>query len=113
MPRFISRRGKAPMTTSIVSAPAIGQPDPTTRPARPPRLWPALVLVGLYWASAFTISSMEMATFPRFLSRVAGCLLLLLLFPIWWLAASRFSWTDRLLGLGAAMLGGVLTALLA
>ena len=49
---------------------------------------------------------------PAFLASVASLVVLLLGFLLWWLLDRRLSWADRLYGFGAAVVGGVLAALL-
>jgi outer membrane protein assembly factor BamB len=75
-------------------------------------MWPALGLVGLYWAADFILRWSETEMFARFLASVASLLVLLLGFLLWWLLERRLSWADRLFGLGVAVVGGVSAALL-
>jgi outer membrane protein assembly factor BamB len=77
-----------------------------------PRVWPAVALVGLYWASHFLLGWAELPMFVGFLTMLASCGLLTLLFLIGWLAARRVRLSERLLGLGAAVVGGVVTCFL-
>jgi hypothetical protein len=82
-----------------------------TLPA-PPTAWPAVALVGLYWAFQLTARAAELPMFTRFLTDLAACGFLLLLFTLWWLVNRRLGLGDRLLGVGAAASAGLLAALL-
>jgi outer membrane protein assembly factor BamB len=69
------------------------------RPARkPPRLWPALALLLLFWTAEFLIRSLDMPYFYRFLSSMAVPALLILSYFIWWWASRRIPILDRLYG---------------
>jgi outer membrane protein assembly factor BamB len=72
----------------------------------PIRVWPAGTLAAIYWTFQLIIAQMDMAMFPRFLSKSLGALAFLLLFLILWLANGTLSWRTRLAGLGA-FLGSV------
>ena len=69
------------------------------------RLWPAIVIVGFFWAFYFSIDHIEMSMFVRFISRWSVEGLVLLSFVAWWLAFSRARWFDRLLPV-VVMIGG-------
>lgn len=84
-----------------------------TEVPRPLRVWPALALVALYWAQNLGLRWLEMAMFTRFLLALAAAALLALLFLVWWLTNRRIAGRDRLACLGAAVGGGILSALLA
>jgi hypothetical protein len=87
---------------------------PTT--ARWPRIWPSVVLVGLFWAAYSVWRWTEWGTtlgFKGFLMLLGVGILTTLLFVIWWLAASRVSWAERLLVLGTAVFAGIGAAALA
>jgi outer membrane protein assembly factor BamB len=89
-------------------------PAPKTQPATAarPRAWPALVLVGLFWASFVAFDVVPVSIFVLFLSRLAGCVLLLLLFSAWWLFFNRrVPRAERWLTFGTAIVGGVAAAL--
>ncbi len=76
---------------------------------KPPRFWPAAVLVGLYWLMVALTGWLELPTFFRFLPRLAGAVLLPLTFFGWWWANRRVRLSDRafgfavVVGLGAAV----------
>jgi outer membrane protein assembly factor BamB len=84
----------------------------TARPTNTPRLWPAFVLVGLFWTWSLVASSMELATFVRFGASLLTCGLLTLIFSVWWLTNRRISGAERLLGFGTAVAAGTVAALL-
>jgi outer membrane protein assembly factor BamB len=92
-------------------------PGPATAgPARPPRVWPAVVLLGLFWMVYAVWRWTELGASLGFL----GFLILLgvggltaLLFAVWWLAASRIRWMERFAVLGTAVGCGLGVAFLA
>ena len=79
----------------------------TAEPAtgRPIRVWPALVMVALFWIFWVAHYEIPMDAGTRFLSRMAVNLLLLLGFLIWWLSRSSIRWSDRLLAVGLWIAG--------
>jgi outer membrane protein assembly factor BamB len=86
------------------------EPRPTpARLTKPPRVWPAVVLVGLYWAYAFGSRSVELTTGVRFFALLGMVAFLTLLFAVWWLTNRRLRGTERLVGLGVAVAGGSVT----
>lgn len=62
---------------------------------KPPRYWPAVVLVGGFWAYHFLCRPLELSMFHLFISRMAITGLLLLAFPIWWLTSRQIRRGDR------------------
>jgi outer membrane protein assembly factor BamB len=105
------------MTSDTTQAPAPGQAPAAAAPApAPPRVWPAVVLVGLYWVAFFVLGRLQDAAqvgmFALFLGSLASCVLLLLLFSVWWFLSGRVSRRDRLLVFGAAVACGVVAAVL-
>lgn len=92
---------------------------PETGPAvsaRLPRIWPPIVLLGVFWTVYSVWRWTDLGTslgFMGFLILLAVAVLTLLLFAAWWLGASRVRWSERLLVLGTAVLAGVGAALLA
>src|SRR5437870_2437815 len=79
----------------------------TTVPAtsRPIRVWPAVVMVALFWIFWVAHYTISMDAGTRFLSRMAANALLLLGFLIWWLSRSSIRWSDRLLAVGLWIVG--------
>ncbi len=82
--------------------------DHATPESRPLRLWPAVVMLALFWAFYLANGSFEMTMFARFMSRLAAHGLLLLGFLVWWLFISRgVSWGDRLLAVAVFVVGSI------
>src|SRR5262249_46733025 len=84
-------------------------------PATPPPVWPAVVLLGLFWAIYLVWRWTDLGTsfgFFGFLIVLGILGLTTLLFAIWWLAASRVRWTERLLVFGAAVGFGIAAVVL-
>src|SRR5262245_28817635 len=79
----------------------------------PLRFWIMAAIVAAYWIFESTVYSVEMAMFPRFISRMAVSLLLLLLFLGWWFTNRHLLWRDRLLGLVLLILGPAVAMTLA
>jgi outer membrane protein assembly factor BamB len=101
------------MTTDTSQPMNTNQPQAVlAQPVQPPRVWPLLVLVGLFWAGYFLLNWLDVSMFTVFLGRLAGCVLLLLLFTVLWFFNRRISWGDRLLGFSVALVGGIVAALL-
>jgi outer membrane protein assembly factor BamB len=67
-------------------------------PAPQPRLWPAIVLVALYWTSRYMVYRQDMLYFYRFLYGMASAALLALAFLIWWWASRRIRLVDKVYG---------------
>src|SRR5262245_43825890 len=111
------RRSRS-MTSPMAS---VAEPDhlPGTggaAPARPPRLWPAVVLLGLFWAIYSVWRWTELGPslgFMGFLILLGVGALTTLLFVAWWLTASRVGWTERLVVFGTAVFCGLGVAFLA
>src|SRR5947199_7934478 len=73
---------------------------PTGEQHRTPiRLWIMAAVLAAFWIFEFSIYSIEMAMFPRFITRMSVSALLLLLFLGWWLTNRHLLWRDRLLGI--------------
>ena len=89
------------------------RPELAQAPARrSPRVWPPLVLVGLFWAYFLVSERIEMPTFTRFLSQMGVLIGLTLAFIIWWLASRGLRLSQRLIVLGVAIVGGAGAVLL-
>jgi outer membrane protein assembly factor BamB len=101
-------------TTSETAPVSLGQPAPA-QPARLPRLWPALLLLGLYWTVYVLWRWTDLGLtlgFIGFLLQMALSALVTLLFVVWWLAGSRLRVADRLLVFGAVVAAGLATVFL-
>jgi outer membrane protein assembly factor BamB len=96
----------APITASSDVTPDQAAPSAA---AKPPRYWPAVLLVGSYWAYHALCRPLELSMFALFVSRMAVTALLLLAFPIWWLTSRQIRRGDRWFALGIVILA-VLTA---
>src|SRR5712672_1407903 len=72
-------------------------PDGSRKPFRPLRAWPAFLLALLMLAARFGPAISEEGT-KYWMVAVFGPLLGCLLLLIWWLAASRATWRERLFG---------------
>ncbi len=84
---------------------------PTVKaPASLPRIWPPVVLLTLFWVvySVWRWTDMGLSLgFMGFLMLLGIGVLTTLLFAIWWIAASRVSWSERLLVFGVAIVAGI------
>ncbi len=94
---------------------AVMTPEPSAKPAAVtssgPRVWPGLAIVATFWAYRMLVGQLELPIFLGFFSMVGVTALFVLLFLIWWFAASRASGKDRLFGFVALVSTGILTAL--
>src|SRR5262245_56790829 len=88
------------------------EPQPRVPPARtkPPRLWPALALVALFWIVSFVVAGLNKSYFVGFLSGMATSFLLTLSYLVWWWTSSRIRLLDRLYGFAVIAAGGVAVA---
>jgi outer membrane protein assembly factor BamB len=101
------------MSSAAARVPAAEPQDhPAAGPAARPRLRTPVVLVGLFWLLYSLPRWLELVTFVKFLSAMAVCALMTLLFLIWWLRNRRIARGERLAGLAAAVVGGLLAVLL-
>jgi outer membrane protein assembly factor BamB len=78
------------------AAPAESLSKPTE--FRPLRTWPALLLVALIFVARFGPNLLEGGPSSYWMVSVFGPMLCCLLLVIWWLAASRATWKERLFG---------------
>jgi outer membrane protein assembly factor BamB len=79
---------------------------------RPLRVWPAILLLILMFAARFVPAFLEGGLSAYWMFAVFGPLLCCVLMLIWWLAASRATWRERVFGL-LALVGGVVITLAA
>lgn len=101
------------MTSDIQLAPSPGNAPPAAAESpRPVRVWPALVLVGLFWSYDLVLRWLEAAMFTRFLAMLASTGLLVLTFAVWWLTNRRIARAEKWGCLATAIAGGVVSALL-
>jgi hypothetical protein len=78
---------------------------------RPLRIWPALLLVVLMIGARFGPAYLEGGLSSYWMIAVFGPLLGCLLLAIWWLAASRATWKERLFGF-LGLVGALVVTLL-
>lgn len=99
------------MTSEIVatSSPILVE-QRAAEPAKSPRVWPAVAMIGLFWTVHFVTARMELPTFVRFLESMALSVLLALGFLLWWFLNRRVRLRERFVAFAAAILGGVLAA---
>jgi outer membrane protein assembly factor BamB len=97
-------------TTAEQSVPVSGVAPATNRTLR---VWPAVVMVALFWVFWVAHYAIPMDAGPRFLSRMAANVLLLLGFLIWWLSRSSIRWRDRLLAVALWIVGTYLAVMVA
>ncbi|HLH56006.1 MAG TPA: PQQ-binding-like beta-propeller repeat protein [Verrucomicrobiae bacterium] len=82
------------------------------RAARPLRTWPALLIVLLMLATRYGPELSREPSANSWMVSVFGPLLGCLLLLIWWVAASRANWKERVFGLLGLLAGATLTVLL-
>lgn len=73
------------------------------------RVWPAVVVVLLFWAFLFATRLVEISMFARFMSRLGAYAVLLLFSLGWWLSRRAVPWRDRLLAIAVVFLCGIVT----
>jgi hypothetical protein len=74
-------------------------------------VWPAVMLVALYWAVVGVTTFLDVGTFSRFMTQFLVLIGVTLAFVVWWLCTRRVSWGERLLVLGAAVAAPVVGVL--
>jgi outer membrane protein assembly factor BamB len=95
----------AESTTSVPHAPERAAPP---APAKAVRLWPALVLLALYWVAHFIVDPLQKPYFVGFLFNLGSAALLALLCLVWWWTNRRISLRDRLYGSLLIIFGGLI-----
>ncbi|MFO1500692.1 MAG: PQQ-binding-like beta-propeller repeat protein [Verrucomicrobiota bacterium] len=93
------------------------QAEPTVNPTgkspfHPLRTWPALLLAGLMLAGRFGPSVSPDAMAKYWMASVFGPLLCCVLLVVWWLAASRATWRERLFGFLGIVAGAAVAIVL-
>jgi len=86
------------LTTEENAAERPSIPDGSRKQFRPLRAWPAVLLAVLMLASRFGPGISEEGSAKYWMLAVFGPLLACLLLLIWWVAASRATWRERLFG---------------
>jgi outer membrane protein assembly factor BamB len=104
-----------PANRDLLTSPQPGdaheQPNPDRAPIRHPRLWPALLILGMLAVFLVLTITPSINNQTRFFFMMGGPFLGLLLFTIWLLAFSRLPWQARLLILPLTALGAVVAGL--
>ncbi|MGE3243015.1 MAG: PQQ-binding-like beta-propeller repeat protein [Pirellulales bacterium] len=99
------------MATELSSAPSSVAELPSTRPewasSTMPRLWPAVLMLTLFWAAYFVCEGLSMTGGMRFVSRLAMHVLLLLGCSIWWLSRRQLSRRERWYAVAVFVIGSV------
>jgi outer membrane protein assembly factor BamB len=90
-------------TESNPFAATITKNSPVSPAIKKPRIWPAVVILGLFWAFLYANYNLELAMFSRFMSRMISYGVLLLAFLAWWLTRRQIHLRDRLLAVGVVV----------
>jgi outer membrane protein assembly factor BamB len=104
------------MTNPIVPPPLPFEENAPAASARSPRIWPSVLLLGIFWAVYLVLRWTELGVslgFTGFVALYGVGALTVLLFAVWWLAASRVGWAERFGLLGIAVFVGIAVAFLA
>lgn len=89
------------MRAETAPSPVAAQKPTTPTPAAPPRLWPPVAFVAVYWAAGFVVGRLDKPYFYGFLYGMASGALLALFYFGWW-------WTRRSVPLRGRLLGFLL-----
>jgi outer membrane protein assembly factor BamB len=92
-----------------------GEKAPTASP-KPPRVWPAALLLGVFWTVYATLRWTDLGAalgFAGFVAVFGAGALTALLFAVWWLAASRVGRAERFRLFGVAVLASIAAGFLA
>ncbi len=98
-----------PITTDVGAAAATSTLTPKSRPLR---TWPCLLLIALIIAARYGPGLLEGGLSTYWMIGVFGPMVCCLLLLIWWLAASRAMWKERVFGVIGLVGALVLTVLL-
>src|SRR5438128_4875613 len=86
------------MSNETEAAPA-GSNSPVKRPGlRALRVWPAVILVALMVITRFVPTFLEGGLAKYWMFAMMGPMVCCLLLGVWWLAASRATWKERVFG---------------
>src|SRR5262245_22825497 len=100
------------MERPITAASETPHDEVSRLPCDGPSPWPAVVLVIAYWVACGIARWFGASLFVVFITQLASCALLTLVFLGWWSRARRVPRRERLTGLAAFPIGGVLAAAL-
>src|SRR5262245_22487877 len=98
-----------PSASSLPSA-SVAPIRPTPAVERRPRVWPAIVLIGLFWLARLVPPLIAPGAMILFYTVFFGSMAVTATVILWWLFASRLPWRDRGLGLLAFFALGALIA---
>ncbi len=99
------------MSTQTETIPGeASSPQPVPALQSRPRLWPAVVMVLLFWAAFFATGAFEKPYFIQFLYNIAAPAVLLLAYSIWWWCNRRIPLADRVYGCGLVVGTGAAVA---
>ncbi|MGD9719839.1 MAG: PQQ-binding-like beta-propeller repeat protein [Pirellulales bacterium] len=90
---------------------AATQPDPHDAAAARPRIWPAVVLIGIFWIGQFLLTQSDLVITRAFMINMVLMLLVPLALVVWWLTNRRIPWRHRWTALAAAVAGGIVCVL--
>jgi outer membrane protein assembly factor BamB len=100
------------MTTADKQVPPTAGDSPKAPAPRWPRLWPALVLVLVYWTGWLVMNKLKeplgINPFAQFMFNFWAPMITAVLMLVWVLALSRLKWLDRLWFVGCLTVGGLL-----
>jgi outer membrane protein assembly factor BamB len=97
-------------TETPSSSPAVPSEPDLAQPHRPPRFWPAVVILTLFWIAFFVVGALDKPYFYGFLYSMGAAGLLVLVFSIWWWTNRRIKFSDRVFGFILVVGLGVLVA---
>jgi outer membrane protein assembly factor BamB len=86
--------------------------DPAATSPPRPRVWPALLIIALFWAARLLLASLDLPIFQRFMGTLAATAFLILAFLLWWSIDRRGRRGQRLVPVLAWLIGGVLVGVL-
>src|ERR1043165_8862472 len=96
------------VTTKENAPERLNTAESSRKPFRPLRAWPALAIAFLMIAARFGPDLFEDGAAKYWMVSVFGPLLCCLLLVIWWLAASRAIWRERVFGFLGIIAGAAL-----
>ena len=91
-------------TSSTQTSPPVAGPAP--------RMWPGLVLVGLFWTVVAMLRVFDVQISTNFLTTMGSSLLLAVVFSIWWLLNRRVEMSERFFDWFVVVAGAVVTGML-
>ena len=77
-----------------------------------PRMWPGLLLVGLFWAAVASLRLFDAVISTNFVVTMGSSVLLALVFSVWWLTNRRVDISERFFDWFALVAGAVITGYL-